>query len=248
MLDWLLLPLSGSATHHVEPAVAWHARLMVLAWAVMLPLGALVARYGKVLPGQDWPRQLDNPVWWHLHRVLQYGGVAIALVAVALMGWPARAAAGGIGAHAGIGWLVLALGLVQVATGVLRGSKGGPTSATLRGDHYDMSARRRWFERVHKSLGWLAIGLTLPVIGLGLRAADAPRWMPLLLALWWAVLAFAAWRLQRAGRCIDTYQAIWGPDPAHPGNRIAPIGPGVRRPLLMPPPSSAQPPARRGCD
>jgi hypothetical protein len=40
--------------------------------------------------------------------------------------------------------------------------------------------------------------------------------------------AFARW--QRAGRCIDTYQAIWGPDPAHPGNRRPPVGWGVRRP------------------
>ena len=40
----------------------------------------------------------------------------------------------------------------------------------------------------------------------------------------------AQWRLQRQGRCIDTYQAIWGPDPRHPGNRLKPVGWGVRRP------------------
>jgi hypothetical protein len=38
--------------------------------------------------------------------------------------------------------------------------------------------------------------------------------------------------LQRAGRCIDTYQAIWGLDPDLPGNRRRPIGFGiVRRPI-----------------
>jgi hypothetical protein len=95
-----------------------------------------------------------------------------------------------------------------------------------------MTPRRRWFERLHKSIGWLAVLLALVVIGLGLKAADAPRWMPGMLALWWTVLGLWAWRLQRAGRCIDTYQAIWGPDPRHPGNQRAPIGLGVTRPGL----------------
>lgn len=160
MIEWLFMPLSGSAVHQLAPAVAWHARLMVL------------------------------------------------------------------------GWTLLALGVLQIVFGALRGSKGGPTSLSLRGDHYDMTARRQWFERLHKGLGWLALALVLPAIALGLRAADAPRWMSLILAAWWLVLRLAAWRLQRAGRCIDTYQAIWGPDPAHPGNRRTPIGLGVHRPDL----------------
>jgi hypothetical protein len=72
--------------------------------------------------------------------------------------------------------------------------------------------------------------LAIAAIALGLIAADAPRWMPLTLALWWTTLAAWAWRAQRAGRCIDTYQAIWGPEARHPGNRLTPIGLGVHRP------------------
>ncbi|MEN9629798.1 MAG: hypothetical protein RJA10_3026, partial [Pseudomonadota bacterium] len=68
------------------------------------------------------------------------------------------------------------------------------------------------------------------VIGLGLQVADAPRWMVLALAGWWLLLAVVACRLQQQGRCIDTYQAIWGPDPRHPGNHLKPVGWGVRRP------------------
>jgi hypothetical protein len=49
------------------------------------------------------------------------------------------------------------------------------------------------------------------------------------LALWWLAL-IALWvTLQRQGRAIDTYQAIWGPDPKHPGNAVPPTGWGVRR-------------------
>jgi hypothetical protein len=69
------------------------------------------------------------------------------------------------------------------------------------------------------------------VVVAGLVLADAPRWMALLLGAWWLALVLAFAALQRAGRCVDTYQAIWGPDPKHPGNRLRPIGWGVRRPV-----------------
>ena len=59
--------------HPIAPWAAWHARCMVLAWAVRLPLGALVARFCKVMPGQRWPQRLDNPAWWHAHRVYAVG-------------------------------------------------------------------------------------------------------------------------------------------------------------------------------
>jgi len=230
LVDWLLTPLSGSALHHVEPWVAWHARAMVLAWGVLLPLGALAARYFKIAPGQDWPRELDNRLWWHAHRTLQYGGLGLAVVGVLAVAWQRDPALPAALWHARLGWLVMTLGLLQVLGGWLRGTKGGPTADTLRGDHYDMTLHRRVFERLHKSIGWLALALAFVAIGLGLLAADAPRWMPCLLGLWWMGLLLAALRLQRAGRCIDTYQAIWGPDPTHPGNATEPIGWGVHRP------------------
>ena len=94
-----------------------------------------------------------------------------------------------------------------------------------------MTPHRLRFERFHKSLGWLAVIAGVAVIALGLGVADAPRWMPIVLCVWWAALAGLALQWQRQGRCIDTYQAIWGPDPAHPGNHLRPIGWGVRRPL-----------------
>jgi hypothetical protein len=140
------------------------------------------------------------------------------------------ASLGAAGMHRALGWTVLVLGSLQLASGWLRGSKGGPAADSMRGDHYDMTLRRRLFERWHKAVGWLAVLGAVGVVGLGLAAADAPRWMPIVLALWWTALAAWARREQRAGRCVDTYQAIWGPDPAHPGNRLAPIGWGVRRP------------------
>jgi hypothetical protein len=233
-MDWLTTPLSGASQHTLEAWTAWHARLMVLAWGALLPVGALVARYLKVTPAQRWPEQLDNRSWWHAHRALQWAGALATCAGLALAWGQARGDGDAARWHVWSAWTVLAMGAFQVVSGVLRGSKGGPTDATLRGDHYDMTAHRRWFERLHKSIGWLAVVGGAIVVGLGLWAADAPRWMPLALGLWWAALAATAVRLQRGGRCIDTYQAIWGPDPAHPGNRVRPIGWGVRRPAALP--------------
>jgi Eukaryotic cytochrome b561 len=233
----LSLPLSGHALHSIEPAAMWHARCMVAAWGVLLPLGALVARFFKVLPGQDWPRVLDHKAWWHAHRALQYAGVVLMAVGLWLLWGRTGSSNTNTNAsalahwHAWAGWAVSGLGGVQVLGALARGSKGGPTDTQLRGDHYDMTPWRVAFERLHKGLGWLAVVAALGVIVLGLLLSDAPRWMALALALWWLVLATAFVQLQRAGRCVDTYQAIWGPSPHHPGNQRQPTGLGVRRPL-----------------
>ncbi len=228
MFEWWLTPLSGATSHDIAAPVAWHARLMVLAWGVMIPAGALWARFWKVAPGQNWPHELDDKRWWHAHRTLQISGVALASLAVA----PVIAAAStGPAAeiHRTLGWLIVAAGAWQVAHGLGRGSKGGPTEPTMRGDHYDMTLRRVVFERVHKALGWIAVVTAVAAIASGLIAADAPRWMAATIGAWWLLLGTAFVRWQRAGRALDTYQAIWGPDPALPGNRRAPIGWGVVR-------------------
>lgn len=228
-LVWLFTPLSGASEHHIAGPVAWHARLMVLSWGFMFPLGAFAARYFKVLPGQDWPNQLDNRAWWHAHRTLQYAGVVLMTFGLILV-WEIDATQGVAAQwHAWLGWSLCVIGWGQVLSGWLRGSKGGPTDKRLRGDHYDMTRRRVVFERLHKTLGWLAILLALIATALGLALVDAPRWMALVLGIWWAVLGIAFVDLHKRGRCLDTYQAIWGPGEQHPGNHRPLTGWGVRR-------------------
>ena len=243
--QWLGRPLSGADGHHILPWVAWHGRLMVLSWGLLLPLGMLAARFFKVLPSQAWPHQLDRKNWWRAHLWLQGSGLAVMsagmLLIVGHAGMPDPLARWH---HAG-GWLLVGCAALQLCGGLLRGSKGGPASVCLRGDHYDMSPRRVVFECLHKGIGWGSLPLAMATIAIGLVLADAPRWMPLLLTVWWLTLAALALALQRAGWCIDTYQAIWGPDPRHPGNRRAPIGWGIVRfpPQPLSTRGAQQPPA-----
>ncbi len=229
LLHYLLEPASGAAGHVLDTKIAWHGRVMVLAWGVLIPLGIVVARFMKVLPGQAWPQRLDNPSWWHAHRTTQYSGVVLSLVGAALAWSAAKNPDMLRSAHTTLGWMVVGLGLAQVVAGFLRGSKGGPTGQTMRGDHYDMTPRRVWFERLHKAVGYSAILLACATLLLGLAAADAPRWMWIALIAWWLFIGAIGVRWQAQGRAFDTYQAIWGPGEEHPGNRREPVGLGIHR-------------------
>lgn len=238
LLHFLWTPVGGERVAELDMLSAWHGRLMVLAWAVAVPVAIVLARFYKVMPGQRWPEQLDDKTWWHGHRFLNYLAVALSLAALALVYGRSQAAGSLRALHAWMGWTLLALAFLQVASAHLRGSKGGPSAPRLdahgqvldlHGDHFEMTLRRRCFEHLHKTLGHLAWGLAWATVLAGLWLAHAPYWMVVLLLLWWAALLTLAVRLQRAGRCLDTYQAIWGPDPSLTGNRLPPIGWGVRR-------------------
>ncbi|MEO1722222.1 MAG: cytochrome b561 domain-containing protein [Pseudomonadota bacterium] len=225
MIDWLLAPIDPSRAHEVGAYVSWHGRLMVLAWGALFPLGVLVARYLKVTPKQDWPRELDNKTWWHAHLALQYTAGAAMILGLVLI----LLTEGGSSTHAHLGWVIAGFAALQFLAGWFRGTKGGPTEPSLRGDHYDMTRRRLAFEYFHKFAGYGLLGLAAWGIVSGMWLANAPVWMWLGLGLWWVglVAVFVAW--QRRGLAVDTYEAIWGPDPSLPGNRRRPIGWGIRR-------------------
>ncbi len=236
MIDWLLDPIDAARAHAVSGPISWHARLMVLAWVVLVPLGVIAARYLKITPWQDWPRELDNRTWWNLHRTAQYSAGALSIVALALAFWhlaPITSLTSGAWAHHWLGWSVLGLAGVQYLSAWLRGSKGGPTApapdGSLHGDHFDMTPRRVAFEWIHKSVGMGLIGLAMVAVVTGLWQLNAPRWMWLAIGLWWIGLALAVIVLERRLGARDTYEAIWGPDPSLPGQARKPIGLFVRR-------------------
>lgn len=231
MWDWLLSPIDPGRVHEVGFAVSWHARSMVLGWGVLAPLAVIAARFFKIMPGQDWPRELDNQSWWRSHWMGQALVVGLSIFGLALV-LPSRLTE--MSLHNWLGYAVL-LGLVlQVLLGQFRGSKGGPTApaadGSLRGDHYDMTPWRRAFEHLHKTLGYTLLLLASVTIVLGLWKANALVWMWLVLSFWWVLLIAAFVHMQRRGMAVDTYQAIWGDDPIHPGNQRPAPGWGMRQP------------------
>lgn len=228
LLTWLAAPIDSSRGHAVGFVTSWHGRLMVVAWCFLFPIGILAARFFKITPRQDWPRTLDNVAWWNTHLSSQYAGGLVMLVGIGLALAIPESAGPWSGWHRLLGWTVVALAALQFASGWLRGSKGGPTApatdGSLHGDHYDMTPRRRAFEHVHKSAGYVALMAAFAAIPLGLWLANGPRWMWFGLLAWWSVLIGIFALLQRRGWAVDTYHAIWGPAPQHPGNHRAPIG------------------------
>ena len=236
---WLAEPLRAVSPAGLPQAMQLHGLLMAIGSGVMMPLGVLVTRYCKILPWQDWPRELNRRFWWFAHQVTAYGGALAALAALVLafVSQPEDADHLASG-HALIGWLSLAMLLALVINGWQRGTTGGPGKPApgtlgplhgVAGDYYDMTGRRRWFERTHKLLGYLLLAVFFVALLSGLWRAGAPRWALLLLAAWWVALLLLALRWERQGRCIDGYQATWGPSMAHPGNRIPELGWGSRR-------------------
>ncbi len=222
----------------IADVTAWHGGLMVFAWVVLMPAALIVSRFYKITPGQDWPRQLDNPFWFVNHRRLGYAIMLATLLAVALVVW----GEGGVilwqSHHAVAGWLVTILGGFQIVGSLLRGTHGGPMNPFTRqlrppeqwpGDHFSFTRRRIVFEYSHKIVGYILIPLCLWTVGGGLAAVAAPRWLWILVGAWTIVCVGIFGRLQRQGRCVDTYQAIWGADESLPGNRRRPIGWGIRR-------------------
>ena len=230
-MDWLFASIDSTRPHEVGFAISWHARSMVLAWGVLAPLAVLLARFFKIMPGQDWPRALDNQTWWRGHWMGQSLVVGLTLFGLTMV-LPSDLAS--MGLHNWLGYLLVLCLAIQVAFGVFRGTKGGPTAPGVdgspRGDHYDMTPWRRTFEVCHKTLGYLMLFLGAVVILMGLWKANAPNWMWVTLVLWWFALSITFIVLQRRGMAIDTYQAIWGDNPTHPGNSRDDPGWGMRRP------------------
>lgn len=210
----------ASRPHDITSLVSWHARLMVLGWGICVPTGIVIARYLKVTPIQNWPDVLDNKLWWRCHLILQVSAVVLVCCGLGLILLQTGQQQD---LHRTLGWLVT-LGLaVQTLSGLMRGSKGGPTApapdGSWDGDHYLMTFRRRVFERVHKTLGYVLLALAVVTIFLGLWQVNAPRWMFLALPVFWTILIVVVRLVVRDVPRTTTYQAIWGPDPSLPGNR-----------------------------
>lgn len=232
LLDWLFASIDPARAHLISTDISWHARFMVAAWSFCIPLGIISARFFKIMPNQDWPNELDNRFWWLNHLAFQYLGGIMILIALWMV-WSSTGTYSQAFWHKWLGWITIGLCSTQYLAGWLRGTKGGPSevapTGTIRGDHFDMTPRRKAFEYFHKSVGYLCLCISLITTAFGLWMVNAPRWMWLVLAIWWVIVVILFILLQKAGKARDTYQAIWGGDPDLPGNKVKPVGWGIVR-------------------
>ena len=232
MIEWLLQPIDPERIHDVSFVVAWHGRAMVMAWSFFFPIGVLLARFLKITANQDWPRELDNKFWWKSHLVFQVSGGVIMLIGSALILFKAESTID-LTSHNYLGWFLIIFGCLHMISGMFRGSKGGPTApaadGSLHGDHYDMTVRRKCFEYYHKYFGYILLWTSVIAVLTGMWIANGPIWMWIIMFCWWTVIMVFFYILQSRGMAIDTYQAIWGPDPEIPGAGLKPIGWKVRK-------------------
>lgn len=233
MLEWLLAGWDTSRPHEISDLERLHARFNYFSWVILVPLAIIVARFFKVMPKQKWPQELDSQVWWRFHWIGQLLAVLLTGVAILLLRMADVTHNIDAELHRTCGYIVLALGCFQIALGVMRGSKGGPTDlqsdGSLLGHHYRMSLRRRVFEALHKSLGYVAVGLAAFTVLQGFWVTNAPRWMWIVSMVWWLLMISLFVYFQKERKALDTYQAIWGPGLDHPGNLLPKQGWGTHR-------------------
>ncbi len=120
--DWLLAPLDVTRPHELDWNTKWHGRVMTLAWAILLPIGVLIARFGKITPRQNWPDRLDNRLWFHTHWMMQTGAALGMVIGIYLI-WKPAGDGWLIFVHRSLGWAIAAFCAMQVVAGMFRGTR-----------------------------------------------------------------------------------------------------------------------------
>lgn len=206
-----------------------HALLMTLAWFVFVPVAVLAIRYFKPLPTTygialgtgRFDRRL---LWWTIHWTFLYAAIGLSLAGTVIAVVVSQGFSGSV--HAVFGLAATAMGCLQIVSAWLRGSHGGKQGAasdpdrpeTWRGDHYDMTPQRRWFEAYHKAAGYLTLALALAAVASGLLqywvAAPALIVGAAVVAGLLLTVVFEALEMRQ-----DTYRSVYGNHPDHPYNK-----------------------------
>ncbi len=111
-----------------------HASLMILAWLVAAPAGALAARYFKHL----------GALWFDAHRMLQGAAVAASLFGAAIVLGILHPSLLNLGVHGTLGISVVLLSCFQ------------PLNAIFRPGKTAGKPRAVW-KRLHAAVGWLTV-------------------------------------------------------------------------------------------
>lgn len=207
---------------------SYHAMLMAGVWFVLVPLCIVAIRFGKPRPRPHGIREqikLSNAAWWwfSVHKFGLYLAIGLSIAGGAI----ALTARGGFSGslHSTFGLTTIALGCLQVVSAWLRGTHGGRyydkadpnVPATWRGDHYDMTPRRRRFEAYHKTAGYFAGVFAIGAVATGLMQFPIPP-LAAFIPVWIVIVLILCVVLEYIGLRHDGYRAAFGNDPEHPYN------------------------------
>jgi len=206
----------------------YHAILMVAIWVILVPLCVIAIRFGKPKPipnGITQQVKLTNLVWWWFsaHKYGLYLAIGLSLVGMAIALVVSSGFSGTV--HSVFGLATIALGCLQVVAGWLRGKHGGryyhtadpDDPSTWRGDHFDMTVRRRIFEAYHKTAGYFAGFFALGAVASGLMQFPMPVLAGAIIVAVFAILGLCI-VLEYKGFRHDGYRAAHGNNPDHPYN------------------------------
>ena len=207
----------------------YHALLMIGIWFVLVPIGVMATRFFKPIPTtygieRETGRLDPKLIWWTIHYGVLYAAIGLALAGVTV----AIVVSGGLSGsmHSIWGFAAILFGCLQIVSAWFRGTHGGKHGAdsdpddpsTWRGDHFDMTRQRRWFEAYHKVTGYFVIALALGAATTGLMQF----WMPVIaIALGVILLALLLLFvfLESKGYRQDTYRSVYGNHPDNPYNK-----------------------------
>lgn len=96
----------ASAPNDIFSTIKTHGLLGLIGWGLILPVGAIVARYFRHL----------DPLWYYLHVVIQFIGFSIGVAAVVIGRSLYDRLHANIPTHRNIGIFVLVLSILQVST------------------------------------------------------------------------------------------------------------------------------------
>lgn len=178
-----------SAASKLDKKVKAHGALMVFGWGVLLPIGAMVARYAR---GFD-------PAWFYLHATFQSVGFIFIIAGVATgVNLAKEIDVPGLTGHKGLGIFLFILAILQVLAVVLRPKK-------------DANVRKYW-NWYHWWVGRLALFLAVIniFVGLGLGKEGKKLKVSYIVLLAFELIAFAIFE--------SIYWIRWNRDPGT-GNR-----------------------------
>lgn len=219
------VPILGTIPVHWN----YHALLMAGIWMFLVPLCITIIRYGKPKPtlyGIRTKISIWNREWWwfNVHKYGLYAAVGLSLAGMAV----ALIVSGGFSGslHSRFGLITVTLGVLQVVSGMLRGTHGGKyyytadpnDPSTWDGDHYSRTLRRRIFEAYHKTTGYFALFAAIGAVATGLAQYPFPALAAAVFTL--PFLFLAAWIiLEFLERRYDGYRAVHGYGLEHPYNK-----------------------------